>query len=276
VADTPKPWEAVFGRVRVTRSAEVVCAPKMTRGELDAFETELGTNLPASYREFAARFGLHGGIAGRARLYAPTTLQPDRWGVLPATKWIREYATHDGAAARYCAPAQLAKFVVFGDDFARGYFAWDGSSMSDATLPEYPIYRLPRMPGLIEARATTFFGFLEGLATYVPEPPTHAMTPLHEVVIHDGMPGEIRFHPFSLRRKQLPAELDVNNWLAFNNNAVRDLALAIRDHGRTEAFPVLADALEEAGCTNADVLDSCRRGDPDIDGLWVLRVLLGK
>ena len=64
-------------------------------------------------------------------------------------------------------------------------------------------------------------------------------------------------------------------WLASNNNTARDLALSIRDHGQTGAFPILADALQEAGCTNADMLDSCRTGDPDIDGVWVLRVLLG-
>ncbi len=40
--------------------------------------------------------------------------------------------------------------------------------------------------------------------------------------------------------------------------------------------PILADALEEAGCTNTDLLDSCRTGDPDIDGVWVLRVLFGE
>jgi hypothetical protein len=43
-----------------------------------------------------------------------------------------------------------------------------------------------------------------------------------------------------------------------------------------EAFPILADALQDAGCTNADLLDACRTGDPDIDGKWVLQVLLGK
>ena len=56
--------------------------------------------------------------------------------------------------------------------------------------------------------------------------------------------------------KDQPRPANVKRWLAFNNNTVRNLALAIRDHGRVEAFPVLADALEEAGCTNADVLDS--------------------
>jgi hypothetical protein len=75
--------------------------------------------------------------------------------------------------------------------------------------------------------------------------------------------------------KQAPTKTKLARWLAFNNHAARDLALAIRDGKRTEAFPVLADALEEAGCTNADLLDSCRKGDPDIDGVWVLWVLLG-
>jgi hypothetical protein len=53
-------------------------------------------------------------------------------------------------------------------------------------------------------------------------------------------------------------------------------ALAIHNHGRSNAFPILADALQEVGCTNPVLLDSCRTGDPAIDGKWVLQVLLGK
>jgi hypothetical protein len=86
----------------------------------------------------------------------------------------------------------------------------------------------------------------------------------------------ISFVPLLLRVRKKSPNRDVDLWLAFNNNTARDLALAIRDHGRTDAFPILADALQEAGCTNADLLDSCRTGDPDIDGKWVLQVLLGK
>ncbi|MCE9566613.1 MAG: hypothetical protein K8U57_31710 [Planctomycetes bacterium] len=74
--------------------------------------------------------------------------------------------------------------------------------------------------------------------------------------------------------KEAPKEKSVKLWLAFNNHAVRDLALSIRDEKRPDVFPILADALEEAGCTNDDMLNSCRTGDPDIDGVWVLRVLL--
>jgi hypothetical protein len=76
--------------------------------------------------------------------------------------------------------------------------------------------------------------------------------------------------------KKVPKKPDVKLWLAFNNHTVRDLVRSIRDHEHTDAFPILADALQEAGCTNADLLVSCRTGDPDIDGKWVFQVLLGE
>jgi hypothetical protein len=103
--------------------------------------------------------------------------------------------------------------------------------------------------------------------------------PQYPVVIKPNLPipNAIPYFPTNeIGTKIAPTPPDVTLWLASNNNTARDLALSIRDHGRTDAFPILADALEEAGCTNADLLDSCRHGDPDIDGAWVLQVLLGK
>jgi hypothetical protein len=41
-------------------------------------------------------------------------------------------------------------------------------------------------------------------------------------------------------------------------------------------FAVLADALEEAGCTNPDILAHCRGSGPHVRGCWVLDLLLGK
>ena len=78
--------------------------------------------------------------------------------------------------------------------------------------------------------------------------------------------------------KEIPRQNDVHSWLRYNNRAARLIALSIRDRKQTDAFPVLADALEEAGCGHRDLLDSCRSGAPDIDGawaLWALWVLLG-
>jgi hypothetical protein len=45
------------------------------------------------------------------------------------------------------------------------------------------------------------------------------------------------------------------------------------DNGR---LAVLADALEEAGCTNPDILSHCRSGGEHVRGCWVVDLLLGK
>ena len=42
------------------------------------------------------------------------------------------------------------------------------------------------------------------------------------------------------------------------------------------AMPILADALQDAGCENADVLNHCRGDGPHVRGCWVVDLLLGK
>ncbi len=46
-----------------------------------------------------------------------------------------------------------------------------------------------------------------------------------------------------------------------------------RDFG---AMPILADALQDAGCDSADVLDHCRGPGPHVRGCWVVDLVLGK
>jgi hypothetical protein len=42
-------------------------------------------------------------------------------------------------------------------------------------------------------------------------------------------------------------------------------------------LPVLADALKEAGCADAELLAHCRRGEPHQAGCWVIhRIVEGK
>jgi hypothetical protein len=68
----------------------------------------------------------------------------------------------------------------------------------------------------------------------------------------------------------------LKRWLTWKNGTILDLAKAIRDKVAGNGFPILGDALEEAGCTNLDLLDSCRQGVPESDGIWALKILLGK
>jgi hypothetical protein len=48
---------------------------------------------------------------------------------------------------------------------------------------------------------------------------------------------------------------------------------ASRDFG---AMPILADALQDAGCDNDDILSHCRGAGPHVRGCWVVDLVLGK
>jgi hypothetical protein len=54
------------------------------------------------------------------------------------------------------------------------------------------------------------------------------------------------------------------------------VAGTIYDERRFEELPVLADALEDAGCHDTDTLNHCRQPGDHVRGCWVLDQLLGK
>jgi hypothetical protein len=54
------------------------------------------------------------------------------------------------------------------------------------------------------------------------------------------------------------------------------LACGIYDERAFDRTPILADALQDAGCDSADVLDHCRGAGPHVRGCWVVDLLLGK
>ncbi|MFO0806182.1 MAG: hypothetical protein U0791_24025 [Gemmataceae bacterium] len=41
-------------------------------------------------------------------------------------------------------------------------------------------------------------------------------------------------------------------------------------------MPLLADALQDAGCEHADILDHCRGPGPHVKGCWVVDLVLGR
>jgi hypothetical protein len=64
-------------------------------------------------------------------------------------------------------------------------------------------------------------------------------------------------------------------WLTWNDGTVRRLAQAFYDDRSFERLPLLADALEDAGCTDAAILDHCRGPAQHARGCWVVDLLLG-
>jgi hypothetical protein len=63
---------------------------------------------------------------------------------------------------------------------------------------------------------------------------------------------------------------------AWTTVTVKQLAQSIYNDRGFERMPILADALEEAGCTNVDILAHCREPGPHARGCWVVDLLLGK
>jgi hypothetical protein len=103
-----------------------------------------------------------------------------------------------------------------------------------------------------------------------------------------GMPGDEReeqsrllrdiFGPLPFR----PVAVE-DGWLAWNDGTVRRLAEAVYENrslpGGTldnARLAVLADALEEAGCGDAELLGHLRGPRPHVRGCWPLDLLLGK
>jgi hypothetical protein len=43
-----------------------------------------------------------------------------------------------------------------------------------------------------------------------------------------------------------------------------------------DRLPILADALEEAGCDNPDVLTHCRQPGSHVRGCWAVDLILGR
>jgi hypothetical protein len=63
---------------------------------------------------------------------------------------------------------------------------------------------------------------------------------------------------------------------AWRTPTALSLADAFYNDGRAIFLSILADALEDAGCTDAAILDHCRGPGPHVRGCWVVDLLLGK
>jgi hypothetical protein len=86
------------------------------------------------------------------------------------------------------------------------------------------------------------------------------------------------------RRFQLTVEHDIfgnpfrpvtftPNW---RTTTALQLAQAMYESRDFSPLPILADALQEAGCENTDILDHCRGPGPHVRGCWVVDLVLGK
>jgi hypothetical protein len=90
-----------------------------------------------------------------------------------------------------------------------------------------------------------------------------------ESAAHCALLREIHGNPF----RTVVLDPAVRVW---NGETIVKLAQAINDSRRFGDLPILADALEEAGCTNADILHHCRQLGEHVLGCWVLDLILAR
>jgi hypothetical protein len=95
--------------------------------------------------------------------------------------------------------------------------------------------------------------------SYAVDNPEHSCKVLRELV---GNP----FRPVSVDP----------SWLVWHDGTILKVTQGIYDDRAFDRLPILADALEDAGCDNADVLAHCRGPGPHVRGCWVVDLLLGK
>ena len=66
------------------------------------------------------------------------------------------------------------------------------------------------------------------------------------------------------------------SWLSWHGGLLVSMARRMYDSRDFADLPVLADALEEAGCQDQDILGHCRSESEHVRGCWVIDLLLGK
>lgn len=92
---------------------------------------------------------------------------------------------------------------------------------------------------------------------------------LDEHIAQANMIREIFGNPFR------PVAVDPV-WLNWNSGSAIGLAQSIYDDRTFGRLPLLADALEDAGCTDVTILNHCRSEGPHVRGCYVIDAILGK
>jgi hypothetical protein len=80
----------------------------------------------------------------------------------------------------------------------------------------------------------------------------------------------------TVRWSLAPSPRDVSvdpAWLAWSDGVVGKLAAGCGEEGAPDRLPILADALEEAGCDDGELLGHLRGPGPHVKGCWVLNAL---
>ena len=92
-----------------------------------------------------------------------------------------------------------------------------------------------------------------------------------EVIFQANLVRDIFGNPFETNPPVINPE-----WLAWDGGVVKNMADRIYNERDFAALPVLADALQDAGCDDERILSHLRGSGPHVRGCWCLDLILGK
>ena len=98
---------------------------------------------------------------------------------------------------------------------------------------------------------------------------------VHTLIALDGREDESYPQQCELLRELVPFRSMTLN-PEWRTATVVALARGIYDERAFDRMPILADALQDAGCDSADILGHCRGPGPHVRGCWVVHLVLGK
>jgi hypothetical protein len=139
------------------------------------------------------------------------------------------------------------------------FVGWNDVLVGKRDTPSYDAQQALRQFAKGIINMTIFY------ATCARDPSTHARAFAMNSFLSE-LVRDIIGNPF--RPIQLATECRTDTVLA--------LARHMYESHNFSPMPILADALQDADCDNADILNHCRSDGPHVRGCWVVDLILGK
>jgi hypothetical protein len=156
---------------------------------------------------------------------------------------------------------RLKQFVELIERYA------DGNTGGNTLVRAYELFGMAKKLAVANALEADLFKALRAAQASHEDPPATAFPQWQDSNLQVALLHDVFGNPFRPPPPVPPAVL------AWNDASVRRLAEGIYKDRGFDRLPILADALEEAGCANSDILSHCRGPGPHIRGCWVVDLL---
>ena len=245
-------WDSLLSELEVVRGK--ITYPADACRQLARYEIEIGMLLPVSYKEYCSVLG-------------PGELPSGHYITAPGDQGSREARNYHAACLGCVWPGyvrngtgeQLTTARFFAIEYKDFYF-WNTAEVTSAESNEYAVY-VHTAGQEVHRLSDTFIDFviqvcLRGGGA--------------ELDSDTGMGRE--FRPDTVSRP--PPSIAVSpEWLT---STVCTLARGIQEKGAFDRMPILADALQDAGCHSEELLSHCRHPGRHVRGCGVIDLILGK